>query len=200
METPRLRCRSPPRKKSFNGATAFRPWKRLAWSMEYSVGMGLQWSHSLSAMETRYDVAALLVVIVLQWSHSLSAMETAFSFLQFHRCPYASMEPQPFGHGNETPLRLAVVEVRASMEPQPFGHGNNVTPPSGDVSYTASMEPQPFGHGNSRIWPVRIWPLPGFNGATAFRPWKLPVSITGPHNAVTCFNGATAFRPWKRGG
>ncbi len=64
---------------SFNGATAFRPWK--PWHPEVAVLMAeiLQWSHSLSAMETSIYKAGIYTVDDLQWSHSLSAMETCLS-------------------------------------------------------------------------------------------------------------------------
>ena len=66
---------------AFNGATAFRPWKPSS-SMGISQTMCcLQWSHSLSAMETpRTFGEALLDHMDLQWSHSLSAMETPRTF------------------------------------------------------------------------------------------------------------------------
>ena len=35
-----------------------------------------------------------------------------------------SMEPQPFGHGNLSPLVKKDQGQVPSMEPQPFGHGN----------------------------------------------------------------------------
>ena len=85
----------------------------------------------------------------------------------------ASMEPPPFGDGNQVPHRCRAEVGRASMEPPPFGDGN---PSAGatlvSISYSlqwshrlsametrdwragnpggtqASMEPPPFGDGN----------------------------------------------------
>ena len=84
----------------------------------------------------------------LQWSHSLSAMETGRLALLFRLFVLASMEPQPFGHGNSVTSRQELCEVAASMEPQPFGHGNGRNPHVIGTPVGASMEPQPFGHGN----------------------------------------------------
>ena len=39
-------------------------------------------------------------VFALQWSHSLSAMETPIVNKPCHKLVRPSMEPQPFGHGN----------------------------------------------------------------------------------------------------
>ena len=84
----------------------------------------LQWSHSLSAMETVPFRVRCPRTRHLQWSHSLSAMETRGLPLVFRELVKPSMEPQPFGHGNQ-PLRKLGMDVGApSMEPQPFGHGN----------------------------------------------------------------------------
>ena len=61
------------------------------------------------------------------------------------------------------------------------------------------MEPPPFGSGNS---PCR-WgchpPRTAFNGATAFRQWKLCRRYAAPAAQTEAFNGATAFRQWKLG-
>jgi len=39
-------------------------------------------------------------------------------------------------------------------------------------------------------------PAAGFNGATAFQPWKVN-SLFGLGAVRQGFNGATAFQPWK---
>ncbi len=39
--------------------------------------------------------------------------------------------------------------------------------------------------------------LTGFNGATAFQPWKVGFPKEWASCAPTGFNGATAFQPWK---
>ena len=64
----------------------------------------------------------------------------------------------------------------------------------------ASMGPPPFGDGNSSLattaW-TRRQATKSFNGATAFRRWKLSFTLQTPDG--TCrFNGATAFRRWTR--
>ena len=67
------RCRCRPR---FNGATAFRPWKRLGHGVAISTYNELQWSHGLSTVETRAD------------------------YRHIRHKQTASMEPRPFDRGN----------------------------------------------------------------------------------------------------
>ena len=47
----------------------------------------------------------------LQWSHSLSAMETVGAGLALVRHFRPSMEPQPFGHGNVKPPSVTAPAV-----------------------------------------------------------------------------------------
>ena len=206
---------------AFNGATAFRPWKLVAnkhrglssailqWShslsametaqveSEYSELWVLQWSHSLSAMETgpmgrvgQHGLRAFNGATAsrpwklalphptddwhlrLQWSHSLSAMETLASSSINQRVNEPSMEPQPFGHGNDGNDNRHQHANAPSMEPQPFGHGNIKLAANNPSTTYPSMEPQPFGHGNGGMAGHRSPSRHSFNGATAFRPWK----------------------------
>ena len=180
-------------------------------------------------METgKGDLSAQPNAEFLQWSHSLSAMETLGNGYQGPTYYPPSMEPQPFGHGNLFGQGDPGVQVGPSMEPQPFGHGNTRGMPVGSVPWSTlqwshslsametrqsriwwwvgllpSMEPQPFGHGNAggyrrniRVYAILQWshslsametavlcgtnpePRP-FNGATAFRPWKPSVALPG---------------------
>ena len=113
----------------------------------------------------------------------------------------ASMEPPPFGDGNaDRDLAGRQHERVASMEPPPFGDGNIVCGSTNIYSYDmlqwshrlsametllapggaaplaplASMEPPPFGDGNTAGPRRSRAPCSTrFNGATAFRRWKL---------------------------
>ena len=58
------------RQRRFNGAMTFQPWIQ-----EITASSTLQWSHDLSAMDTR-PLPLLAIRSVLQWSHDLSAMDT----------------------------------------------------------------------------------------------------------------------------
>ena len=58
------------------------------------------------------------------------------------------------------------------------------------------MGPPPFGGGNLASALDRLGGTSGFNGATAFRRWKL-VAGQGCIARPQRFNGATAFRRWK---
>ena len=65
------------RSTGFNGATAFRRWKRGILFLAGNPVNWLQWGHRLSAMETcRISTPHLGQNILLQWGHRLSAMET----------------------------------------------------------------------------------------------------------------------------
>ena len=59
------------------------------------------------------------------------------------------------------------------------------------------MGPPPFGDGNGSTCSSRCWARTAFNGATAFRRWKLWWTVRETRSTPT-FNGATAFRRWKR--
>ena len=82
------------------------------------------------------------------------------------------------------------------MEPSPFGDGNQI----GSINRAQYIQPLQWSHRLSAMetaGPV----LPqqrrgGFNGATAFRRWKLEV-VRAHKRAIAGFNGATAFRRWK---
>ena len=62
---------------TFNGATAFRQWKRAMPKKRKKSGQSLQWGHRLSAVETRIIPDNLGASAgCLQWGHRLSAVET----------------------------------------------------------------------------------------------------------------------------
>ena len=109
----------------------------------------------------------------------------------------ASMEPPPFGDGNFDHGQENAEVGSASMEPPPFGDGNLLDTAGPPSQMYASMEPPPFGDGNQHITLVADGAACSFNGATAFRRWKLyqPLQTFAGYRR---FNGATAFRRWKR--
>ena len=89
--------------------------------------------------------------------------------------PEASMGPPPFGDGKLPKKRKRRArQSQASMGPPPFGDGKDPGLSAALRTRLASMGPPPFGDGK---WP---WTRPGtaksrsFNGATAFRRWKVP--------------------------
>ena len=87
----------------------------------------------------------------------------------------ASMGPPPFGDGNPSLLRFGIPLVFRLQ----WGHR------------LSAMETRPCC-ASASLWSS------GFNGATAFRRWKLGVFVAA--NATSRgFNGATAFRRWKHG-
>ena len=133
----------------FNGATAFRRWKPWSWARSVSPLIWLQWGHRLSAMEARASSESILPPQTLQWGHRLSAME-ALELGPFRvAVDLASMGPPPFGDGSQGVVGVHLAAPDASMGPPPFGDGSPPTPPVPSLA------------------------APGFNGATAFRRWKL---------------------------
>ena len=103
---------------TFNGATAFRPWKPVVGYLKGFISGG-----NVPSMEPQpfghgnkscYGYAHQRPgKPTLQWSHSLSAMETSeTSPSMLSSGAHPSMEPQPFGHGNVD--RRRPVTVRCS--------------------------------------------------------------------------------------
>ena len=130
------------------------------------------------------------------------AMETR----ALHDVP--SMGPPPFGDGNFESNAPVSSHPLPSMGPPPFGDGNSDWRWSElSLHYVPSMGPPPFGDGNQRCG-QGDGGAPAFNGATAFRRWKLSKwghrlsameTVGRPPCMQRSFNGATAFRRWKHG-
>ena len=84
------------------------------------------------------------------------------------------------------------------MGPRPFSRGNYLA----SVNRNVLRGLLQWGHGLSAVETCSRWPghhgqHPGFNGATAFQPWKLAIG-RAVDRGVSGFNGATAFQPWKQ--
>ena len=181
---------------SFNGATAFRQWKLEAPHLHHEPSNWLQWSHRLSAVETVTSLrsrGALCSGERLQWSHRLSAVETyrrtsprsgwttrfngATAFRQWTQ----TLQTWAWTRRLQWSHRLSAVETSrwptpescmvrpiqaASMEPPPFGSGNEDLVEA-FTGLRASMEPPPY------LDTADVTVSLSFNGATAFRQWKL---------------------------
>ena len=137
----------------------------------------LQWGHRLSAVETSRKGRVSFFLMYLQWGHRLSAVETQLPGVQY---------PAP---------------VPPSMGPPPFGSGNTLHQPPRTDSPSIHLQ---WGHRLSAVETMvrlRKWggSTPTFNGATAFRQWKLGPDNPDQHLYLLPFNGATAFRQWKLG-
>ena len=110
----------------------------------------------------------------LQWGHRLSAMETRTSAFPACASGAASMGPPPFGDGNTS----APSSVGSGAPTLQWGHRLSAMETLGQhllrcLVIGASMGPPPFGDGNGPMRSPHPVSLPGFNGATAFRRWKL---------------------------
>ena len=209
----------------FNGATAFRQWKRHPRSLWSSVRATRfngatafrQWKPSNVA------VMRLRPCSVLQWGHHLSAVETSAAYPAGHRRLRASMGPPPFGSGNRGVRRHVAPLRRASMGPPPFGSGNRGVRRHVAPLRRASMGPPPFGSGNNDDIPGESrsgWELQWGHRLSAvetvapfYNLFPRMFASMGPppfgsgnqgwlrntHFHLSRFNGATAFRQWKPG-
>ena len=161
------------RPRSFNGATAFRLWKPCTtWDVR-TFSVTLQWSHSLSAMETTCQAYTTRRTV---------SFNGATAFRLWKPWGLGSLQRQQPCFNGATAFRLwkPVIpstdhsnSAGASMEPQPFGYGNRLGRGLDTAHFGASMEPQPFGYGNFVPPQVDEGKRKRFNGATAFRLWKL---------------------------
>src|SRR5579862_1793235 len=139
------------RRKSFNGATARRPWRTsvLEKFTEADGLLRLQWGHGTKAVENVGDNTAGGKDGGLQWGHGTKAVEN----------------------------RMMVPTTNASSGLQ-WGHGTKAVENMGNLRFQ-------YADGS-----------PGFNGATARRPWRT-TPTTSMRSARSRFNGATARRPWR---
>ena len=162
---------------SFNGATAFRPWKPYRTAGSTCSTCILQWSHSLSAMETvANDVEDDEIIptfngatafrpwkpadLYRPWTHQ-KTFNGATAFRPWKHARYArgqramvnpSMEPQPFGHGNKAKPNMVVggsASFNGATTFRPWKRGR--LPEKHPGLRHTSMEPQPFGHGNGGV-------------------------------------------------
>ena len=136
---------------------------------------------------------------VLQWGHRLSAMETRGSLGPREVAVDPSMGPPPFGDGNVGQPPDHIVAVVPSMGPPPFGDGNLIALASFGNSFIAlqwghrlsAMETSSrvisWGGGSCLQWGHRLSAMETSS--------NLPRIVS----ALTAFNGATAFRRWKLG-
>ena len=190
----------------FNGATAFRQWKRG----EVASTAGV--AHGQASMEPP------------PFGSGNSIGSPIFSSPLL-----ASMEPPPFGSGRHADVHgLHVAHHVASMEPPPFGSGNwlrlgtaRCCPSRLQWSHRLSAVETPDSEVRPILQALLSWlqwshrlsavetrqmfmglhtrlTTSSFNGATAFRQWKLQrCSVQTLLASSACFNGATAFRQWK---
>ena len=140
-----------------------------------SLRQRLQWGHRLSAMETTFNGGDIFSWFGLQWGHRLSAMETswawglaAWTWWSFNGAT-AFRRWKPAQH----PVPRCAGAI-PSMGPPPFGDGN-WTHRETDLRVTRDLQ---WGHRLSAMETREMYPaarilFEAFNGATAFRRWKL---------------------------
>ena len=132
----------------------------------------LQWSHGLSAVETLALTSNGCILIVLQWSHGLSAVETVRPPSTLTAtCPFnGATAYQPWKHLESCPPPTTPWALQ-------WSHGlSAVETEDRSLRYSPhpspSMEPRLISRGNPTPPTCSRLPLPSFNGATAYQPWK----------------------------
>ena len=157
----------------------------------------LQWGYRLSAVETAKTVKTAVHMLELQWGHRLSAVETFLwnfprlrdELLQWghHLSAVETSAAYPAGHRR----------LRASMGPPPFGSGNRATP-SGLFRMALQLQ---WGHRLSAVETVVFdamsRPFAELQWGHRLSAVEPPARPTGGHHSIARFNGATAFRQWK---
>ncbi len=164
--------------------------------MESDVSEPLQWGHGFSAVEITSTArvsrtqsggfngatafqpwklndysSEFVSPNQLQWGHGFSAVEMVSAARHTSRAKTASMGPRLFSRGNVADAAGGLPTTTLQ-----WGHG------------FSAVEMTGLGVGG------RV--CGGFNGATAFQPWKLLMPAT-MFDQIPGFNGATAFQPWK---
>ena len=203
-------------KKSFNGATARRPWRTSTERLDGSTN-GLSFNGATARRPWRTRSRQGLArenVAPLQWGHGTKTVENVQMLPTLAPCTWiqASMGPRHEDRGELNGAAAPSWRHRCLLQ---WGHGTKA------VERRAEMSP-PLGAGLRRAI------VDASNGATAFRPWKvdrftavavparLPWSLQWGHGAMAVeesgetltttwiaagravrFNGATARRPWK---
>ena len=192
---------SPPARalSTFNGATAFRRWKRVpaqvrpgGTSSVPSMGPPPFGDGNCTRGPCKYYHAFNGATAFRRWKRERREVHRAIDTIG------PSMGPPPFKH----PAGHRLSAMEPSMGPPPFGDGNGLGMPERFSGHSVpSMGPPPFGDGNGDFGGLhqRVHGHP-FNGATAFRRWKLGAYRVQPAFQVYFrpFNGATAFRRWKQ--
>ena len=184
--------------RSFNSATAHRPWKHRALLRPLAAHGRLQFGHGTSAVETRVWGKISPQRGTLQFGHGTSAVETHRGKAEAQDSILASIRPRHIGRGNRpaTSHRLnQTVSFNSATAHRPWKRADVAFP---DVA----MNSLQFGHGTSAVETSmrrdgRAGVGPRFNSATAHRPWKHGCCHDLPPCGC-CFNSATAHRPWKR--
>ena len=135
---------------------------------------GLQWGHGLAAVVGMAAELAYDGSIWLQWGHGLAAVVGCAGPLHGRR-----LYGLQWGHG-----LAAVVGRRRSRQRR---------------CWPASMGPRPCGRG-WRVRRRRTACRPGFNGATALRPWLALPAPPRPSRHLASMGPRPCGRGWRLGG
>ncbi len=209
------------RRRSFNGATLSRTWKRSLKLTGNANGEMLQWSHAQPNVETMPSPSRAIrswrfngATLSRTWKLPPAPRDAVFHF-------NASMEPRSAERGNLEKAVLPVVMAMASMEPRSAERGNKVYPSflppfagcfnGATLSRTwkpaaarrprrgrpASMEPRSAERGNAPT--IRVWSL--LPSEASMEPRSAERGNANPQVPLRyrCFgfNGATLSRTWK---
>ncbi len=149
---PRRIHRVRPRTRSFNAATASRPWRTLIFDELHAQPNRLQCGHGLSAVENLENIEQAGRRIVLQCGHGLSAVENGREV--------AMLIPMLLGFNAATASRPWRTPARCPPRRRPG-------------SFNAATASRPW---RTTTAPCRMSVSAGcFNAATASRPWRTRV-------------------------
>ena len=152
-------------------------------------------SHGYVLIDTAHRHADWL----LQWSHDLSAMDTRPPLAYHSLARKPSMEPRPFSHGylsKSTGLVAVCCTFNGATTFQPWilDTRSAVMTDLVTLQWSHDLSAMDTRHRFAKGLRCTV----AFNGATTFQPWILH-RYSGMDDPCTTFNGATTFQPWIPG-
>ncbi len=144
-----MRWKASRRKSCFNGATSFRTWKCTLTSGHFDHWTCFNGATSFRTWKYVAVCEAVFLCGLLQWSHILSDVEMLFAGFSFTSAKAASMEPHPFGRGNNERRTLVHGLTTGFNGATSFRTWKFISIKKESKAKIASMEPHPFGRGNS---------------------------------------------------
>ena len=166
-------ARAPAAQRSFNGATALRPWTETRRAYGGLPSTGLQWGHGLAAVDGHGSPSLFLRAKYASMGPRPCGRGRGCGACRRKGATSASMGPRPCGRGRFSPLPPHSSSVGASMGPRPCGRGRLASRLPRGGGQIASMGPRPCGRGRTVSALSRNLIHPGFNGATALRTWTV---------------------------
>ncbi len=158
---------------SFNGATAFQPWKaEMQTGGVVCFATGFNGATAFQPWKDVSPVAGRPRQTCFNGATAFQPWKGIALCALWQRDSCASMEPRLFSRGKFPRQCHRWHEHAASMEPRLFSRGKAQTFVGGEFRRCASMEPRLFSRGKPSFRGSVTMMFISFNGATAFQPWK----------------------------